>query len=179
MIESIERRRSIRKYLNTPVEDEKLQAILEAARLAPSGNNKQPWRFIVLKREENRLAAARATGNQMWIAEAPVVIVGVADVAARGVESAGLVLDEHSPDWDLKRAIRDTAIATEHILLEAENQGLGTCWCGMFEQAVIRKVLGVPEDKFVLAVIPLGYAAQAPSARPRKSLDKIVSFEGW
>ena len=105
MIESIRHRRSIRKYLPTPVEEEKLQAVLEAARLAPSGNNKQPWAFIVVKEEAGRVALAEATRKQMWIAEAPIVIVAVADVEARGVDVEGLVLDEHSPLWELKRVI--------------------------------------------------------------------------
>ncbi|MGI6259221.1 MAG: nitroreductase family protein [Anaerolineaceae bacterium] len=179
MIESIRHRRSIRKYLPTPVEEEKLQAVLEAARLAPSGNNKQPWAFIVVKEEAGRVALAEATRKQMWIAEAPIVIVAVADVEARGVDVEGLVLDEHSPLWELKRVIRDTAIAIGYLLLEADNQGLGTCWCGAFEQDDIRPLLGIPEDKFVLAVIPLGYADQEPPARPRRALEEIVHYERW
>lgn len=179
MIASIAHRKSIRKYLPMPVEEEKLKTILEAARLAPSGNNKQPWVFVVVKSEPGRIALAEATGSQMWIAGAPVVIVAVADPAVRGLESRGLFLDEQSPQWELKRAIRDTAIAVEHLLLEADNQGLGTCWCGKFEQAEIRPLLGIPDDKFVLAVIPLGYADQEPAAKPRKSLDEIVRYEKW
>lgn len=179
MIESIRHRRSIRKYLPTPVEEEKLQAVLEAARLAPSGNNKQPWSFIVVKEDAGRVALAEATRKQMWIAEAPIVIVAVADVEARGVDVKGMVLDEHSPLWELKRVIRDTAIAIGYLLLEADHQGLGTCWCGAFEQDDIRPLLGIPEDKFVLAVIPLGYADQDPPVKPRKGLDEIVRYERW
>jgi len=90
-----------------------------------------------------------------------------------------LYLDENSPDWELKRSIRDTAIATENILLEADAQGLGTCWVGFFVQSEIRPVLGIPDDKFVLAVIPIGYPAEQPSARPRKPLSEIVRWEKW
>jgi nitroreductase len=91
----------------------------------------------------------------------------------------GLYLDETSPHWELKRAIRDTAIAVENILLEADAQGLGTCWVGFFVQSEIRPVLGIPDDKFVLAVIPIGHPAEQPAARPRKPLSDIVRYENW
>jgi nitroreductase len=179
MIESIKHRRSVRKFQEKPIEEEKLLEILEAARLAPSGNNKQPWVFIVIKNEENRKKVAQVTGEQLWIASAPVVIVAVADLSARSDRFEGQYLDEESPQFDLKRSIRDTAIAVEHILLEADNQGLGTCWCGAFRQKTIRPVLNIPDDKFVLAVIPLGYADEAPKARPRKDLETILCYERW
>lgn len=179
MIESIKHRRSVRKFQEKPIEDEKLLEILEAARLAPSGNNKQPWVFIVIKNEENRKKVAQVTGEQLWIASAPLVIVAVADLSARTDRYEGQYLDEESPQFDLKRSIRDTAIAVEHILLEADNQGLGACWCGAFKQEGIRPVLNIPDDKFVLAVIPVGYPAEQPKARPRKDLKAILRYESW
>lgn len=179
MIESIRHRRSIRKYKDTPVEDEKLQQVLEAARLAPLGNNKQPWLFIVIKDERVKQEVAVATNNQMWIASAPVVIVAIADICARSENYAGMFVDEETNGFDLKRVIRDTAIAVTQILLEADNQGLGTCWCGAFKQKNIRPVLNIPYDKFVLAVIPLGYADEEPGPRPRKNLQTILRFESW
>lgn len=75
--------------------------------------------------------------------------------------------------------IRDTAIAVENMLLEADAQGLGTCWVGFFVQSEIRPVLGIPDNKFVLAVIPIGYPAEQPPARPRKPLTAIVRYEKW
>ncbi len=179
MIESIKHRRSVRKFQEKPIEEEKLLEILEAARLAPSGNNKQPWVFIVIKNEENRKKVAQVTGEQLWIASAPLVIVAVADLSARTDRYEGQYLDEESPQFDLKRSIRDTAIAVEHILLEADNQGLGACWCGAFKQEGIRPVLNIPDDKFVLAVIPVGYPAEQPKARPRKDLKAILRYESW
>ena len=110
---------------------------------------------------------------------APVFIVAVADMAERVEIKPGLCLDETSPQWELKRAIRDTAIAAGYILLEADAQGLGTCWVGFFIQSEIKPVLGIPEDKFVLGVIPVGYQAEQPAARPRKPLSEIVRFEKW
>ena len=179
MIESIQHRRSIRKYTSKPIEPEKLQSVLEAARLAPSGNNKQPWTFIVVQSEEQRQAVMEASHRQAWMMSAPTFIVPVADMAERAETKPGRSVDEDSPDWELKRAIRDTAIAVESMLLEADAQGLGTCWVGFFVQKEIRPVLGIPDDKFVLGVIPIGYPAEQPSARPRKPLTEIVRYERW
>ena len=179
MIESIRHRRSIRKFTSDPIDPEKLEAVLEAARLAPSGNNKQPWTFIVVQSEQQRLAVMEACHRQTWMITAPAFIVAVADISARVETKPGLYLDENSPDWELKRAIRDTAIATENILLEADAQGLGTCWVGFFVQSEIRPVLGIPNTRFVLGVIPIGYPAERPPARPRKPLSEIVRYEKW
>ena len=120
-----------------------------------------------------------ACHKQTWMMTAPTFTVAVADMAARGETEQGLYLDETSPHWELKRAIRDTAIAVENMLLEADAQGLGTCWVGFFVQSEIRPVLGIPGDKFVLAVIPIGYPAEQPPARPRKPLSEIVRYEKW
>jgi len=179
MIESIQHRRSIRKFTTDPINPEKLQSVLEAARLAPSGNNKQPWMFIVVQSEKQRHAVMEACHQQTWMMTAPAFIVAVADMAARVETEPGLYLDENSPHWELKRAIRDTAIAIQNILLEADGQGLRTCWVGFFVQAEIRPVLGIPDDKFVVAVIPIGYPAEHPAARPRKPLTDIVRYEKW
>ena len=179
MIESIKNRRSIRKFLEKPLEEEKLTTILEAARLAPSGNNAQPWHFIVVKDEEAKQVLAKAVNEQNWIAKAPVVIVAVADSTRGDEASAGTFVDEESPSMDLKRGIRDTTIAVSHILLEVDNQGLGACYCGGFTQKSVRQVLGIPDDKFVVAVIPIGYPAENPAPRPRKSLDEIVKIGHW
>ena len=179
MIASIQHRRSIRKFTPDPIEPEKLHSVLEAGRLAPSGNNKQPWAFIVVQSEQQRQAVMEVSHNQTWMMTAPTFIVAVADMAARVEPEPGLYLDETSPHWELKRAIRDTAISIENMLLEADAQGLGTCWVGFFVQAEIRPVLGIPDDKFVVAVIPIGYPAEQPAARPRKPLADIVRYERW
>jgi nitroreductase len=179
MIESIQHRRSIRKYTSEPIDPEKLQSVLEAGRLAPSGNNKQPWAFIVIQSEQQRQAVMEACHRQTWMMTASAFIVAVADMAGRVETEPGLYLDESSPHWELKRAIRDTAIAIENMLLEADAQGLGTCWVGFFVQSEIRPVLGIPNNKFVLAVIPIGYPADQPPARPRKPLTDIVRYEHW
>ena len=179
MIEAIQHRRSVRNFQEKSIEDEKLNEILEAARLAPSGNNRQPWFFIVIKDGLIKNEVAVATNNQAWIASAPVVIVAVADLCARSQDYAGMFVDEETSSFDVKRIIRDTTIAITHILLEVDNQGLGACWCGAFRQEGIRPVLGIPEDKFVLAVIPVGYPAEEPKARPRKILEEVIRHERW
>lgn len=179
MIEAIKHRRSIRKFENKPVEDEKLNKILEAARLAPSGSNQQPWFFIIVKDDIVKQELAVATNNQMWIAHAPLVIVAVADLVARGEGFAGMYIDEDSGLFDVKLTIRDTAIAVTHLLLEVDKQGLGACWCGAFKQIDIRPVLGIPGDKYVLAVIPVGYPAEEPKVKPRKAMEEIIKYERW
>ena len=179
IIPAIINRRSIRMFQNKPVEPEKVKAILEAACWAPSGNNMQPARFVVVRDQETRYALSQADHNQAWMMSAPVFIVAVADLLARVAPGNTFKVDENSPEWEVKRVIRDTAIATGYLLLEVENQGLGACWTGFFSQEDVRPILGLPDDKFVIAIIPVGYPAESPNPRTRKSLDEIVRYEKW
>ncbi|MPN18762.1 hypothetical protein SDC9_166125 [bioreactor metagenome] len=89
------------------------------------------------------------------------------------------MLDENSPLPELKLIIRDTAIAIEHVLLEAENLGLSSCWTAWFEQKDVRPILNIPPDKYVCGILTLGYADEAPKPRPRKPLESIVRYEKW
>jgi len=179
MMKQIEMRRSIRKYSNKPVEDEKIIQLLEGARLAPSGSNTQPWHFIVVKSEVTRQKLAKVSHNQEWMLSAPVFIVCVADIHCRVKEDEGISLDENSPQQELKQIIRDTSIAVEHIVLEADSQGLGSCWVAWFTQKEIRPILNIPSDKYVVCILTLGYANEIPKARPRKKLEEIVHYENW
>lgn len=179
MIPSIENRRSIRKYSPQPVEDEKIEQILEAARQAPSGHNLQPWSFIVVRSRETRVALMEADHQQEWMMSAPVFIVAVADLQARVKDTSGIAVDEYSDSWELKRCIRDTAIAVRYLLLQADALGLGTCWTGFYEQADMRPLLNLPDDKFVVGVVTLGYPAEDPARRSRKPLSEIVRYEKW
>lgn len=175
-------RRSIRKFKSTPVEEEKLMAVLEAARLAPSGNNSQPWRFLVITDEEVKKRIVEVDHNQQWMMDAPVFIVGMADLSARTGLAEAEPLLENNPSFELKRVIRDTAVAIEHILLECEAEGLGTCWTGWYEQAPMHNVLdslGVPNEFFILGVIAVGYADEEPKQRPRKAMNEIARFGKW
>ncbi|APM39831.1 nitroreductase family protein [Clostridium kluyveri] len=179
MIEEIKIRRSIRKYLNRPVEDEKIIQLVESARLAPSGSNTQPWHFIIVKSELIKQKLAKVSHNQQWMISAPVFIVCVADIRCRIAKNVDILIKEDSPQEELKQIIRDTSISISYMLLEANSLGLGTCWVGWFIQEEIRPILNIPSDKYVVGIITLGYANEAPETRPRKKLEEIVHYESW
>ena len=164
-------RRSIRRYQDTAVEAEKLEKVLDAARLAPSWKNLQCWRFLVVRDRERReeLLSALPTDNpgSRAIATAPVVIVVCAEPTASGVENG------------IEYYIADTAIAFEHLCLAAHALGLGTCWMGWFDETAIRDALGIPGSIRVVGITPLGYPDQEPKARPRKSLEEITFYNRW
>jgi nitroreductase len=163
--EVIRRRRSIRSYESKPVPEEVILKILNAARLAPSAKNRQPWKFIVVRDEIKRKRIAEASHHQKFIAEAPVIIVAVA-LEPTYVMSCGV------PAYPV-----DLAIAFEHICLSACNEGLGTCWIGAFDQKRVKEILKIPEEFIVVALTPLGYPKHIPPPRPRKTLEEIISFE--
>ena len=179
MLDEIRTRRSIRRYTDQSVDDKTVAQLLESARLAPSGSNTQPWHFIVVRSDERKKELMEACHGQAWMMTAPVHIACVADIRARLGGDEPISLDEGSPQVELKQIIRDTAVAVEHIVLEAESMGLGTCWIARFEQANIRPVLSVPSDKYVLCVLALGYPDERPAARPRKGPEEIVHYEKW
>jgi nitroreductase len=178
-LEQIENRRSIRKYQNRKVEKEKIVQILESARLAPSGSNTQPWTFIIVESKDTKEKLILADHNQTWMLEAPIFIVGVADIRCRISMDTEIRLDGNSAEPELKQIIRDTAIAIEHILLESEHQGLAACWTAWFEQDDVRPILNIPEDKYVCGIITLGYSDETPKQRPRKAIEEIVRYETW
>jgi nitroreductase len=164
-------RRSIRKYMDRPVEREKIEQVLEAARLAPSWKNMQCWRFLVLTGMENReaLLAAFPEDNpgKRAIASAPVVIVVCADPAESGVENG------------MEYYLADTAIAFTHLCLAAHAIGLGSCWMGLYEESIIREALGIPAGVRIVGVTPLGYPDQEPKPRPRKGVAEIAFYNSW
>lgn len=129
IIEVIRERRSIRKYKADKIKEEDILQIIEAARLAPSGSNTQPWKFIIVKDEATKKKIVEADHKQEWMLQAPVFIVCVSDIRTRieDVDSEGFL--EDSPKPELKLVIRDAAIAISYMLLEAQHLKLGTCWC--------------------------------------------------
>ncbi|WP_026476826.1 nitroreductase family protein [Alkaliphilus transvaalensis] len=179
MLNQIKTRRSIRKYIDRSVEEEKILQLIESARLAPSGSNSQPWHFIIVKSELNRQKLSNVSHNQKWMLSAPVFIVCVADIRSRIKDGDNLSIDENSPHPELKQIIRDTTIAIDHMVIEAENLGLGTCWVAWFTQEEIRPILNIPSDKYVVSIITVGYSDEMPKARPRKKLDEIIHHESW
>lgn len=167
----VETRRSIRSYRAEPVPWDKLQRILEAARLAPSWANRQCTTIMVLTDPEARKAVAAAFPEsnpiRMAVETAPVCIVACADPTASG-DIAG------KPYYML-----DVGIALEHLVLAATNEGLGTCWSGWFDEERARKALAVPKDLRVVAILPLGYPDERPKPSPRKPLSELVFLNKW
>ncbi|TSC51999.1 MAG: Nitroreductase, partial [Parcubacteria group bacterium LiPW_72] len=137
---------------------------LEAARLAPSAHNAQDWKFIVVRNAEIREKISIAA-DQSFIAEAPVVIAAVA-------LNPEAVMSCEVPAYAV-----DLAIAVEHIVLQATAEGLGTCWIGAFDQEEVKRVLNVPLEFKVVALLPVGFPAEIPAARPRKKITEIVTFQ--
>jgi nitroreductase len=161
----IRKRHSVREYTNQPVPDDKLNRVLEAARLAPSAANRQQWKFVVVRDAAKRQALAVAANNQAFVAQAPLIIVAVALEPDR-VMSCGV------PAYAV-----DLAIAIEHIALAAADEGLGTCWIGAFSQEPARKAIEVPDKYKVVTVMLLGFPAKEPEARPRKSFNEIICYD--
>lgn len=166
LMEAVSVRRSIRSYLDRPVEEEKLLAVLEAGRLAPSARNMQDWRFIVVRDRADRQKLAAAARDQQFVAQAPLVI------AACG--TSDLVMTCGQPAYAI-----DVAIALDHMTLAAASLGLGTCWIGAFYEDRVKDILAVPPEIRVVALLPLGYPAEKPDPRPRKSLEDIVAWGHW
>ncbi|MBA7485532.1 MAG: nitroreductase [Firmicutes bacterium] len=163
--EAIEKRRSVRVYEDRPIPEEKLKRVLEAARLAPSASNQQPWNFVVVQDVESRKKLGRAAGDQSFVGEAPVVIAAVA-LRTDHIMMCGV----HSYPVDL-------AIAVDHITLAAVEEGLGSCWIGAFSQAEVKRILNIPKQYMVVALLPIGYPAETGGLKSRKPLETIVSYE--
>ena len=167
VFEAIRKRNSIRAYSDKPVPEEKLLAVLEAARLAPSGRNSQAWKFIVVRDVELRQALGRATGGQAHVYAAPVIIAAVA-TDPESLMPCGIIAYPV-----------DLAIAIDHMTLAALELGLGTCWIGAFSQEKVKEILGVPEQYRVVSLLTLGYADEAGRPKVRKSLEEIVCYDKY
>jgi nitroreductase len=179
MIDVIQKRRSIRKYKDQPIEEDTLLKIIDCGRLAPSDSNTQPWNFIIVRSLEMRTKLAHVSHEQDWMLSAPVFIVCVADIRVTTSDADPLNINEETPGIASKQIIIDTAIAGENIVLAAESMGLGTCWVSWYIQDEIRPVLGIPSDKYVVAIITMGYKDQTPKQRPRRSLEEVIRYERW
>ncbi len=166
VLSAIKERRSIRKYSSKPVEDEKLVKVLEAARLSPSAKNQQNWRFIVVKNSEIRKKLTEAIG-QSFVGEAPIILVNC------GTEPES-VMRGGQPRYTV-----DLSIATSYMILEAYEQGLGTCWLGSYDEDKVKDILDIPNEVRVVAITPLGYPEESPSQRPRKELEEIISYDKY
>jgi nitroreductase len=165
--ETVQGRYSCRSYKDKPVEADKLDRIMEAARLAPSASNRQEWRFVAVTDPAKRAELARIAHNQQFIAQAPVVIAACA-------ATDGHLMACGQPCYPI-----DVAIALEHIALAATALGLATCWIGAFEEKPARKLLGIPDGVRVVQLMPLGYPADKPRAKSRLAMSDILMREAW
>lgn len=163
----INKRYSVRGYQSREVEEEKLEKVLDAARMAPTAVNKQPFRFIVVK-TEGREDELKTIYPAEWFTEAPLVIC------------ACTVKSESWNRRDGRNYVEvDTAIAMDHLILAATELGLGTCWIAAFDVEEARKVLKVPDDVEPLLFTPLGYPNAEPRGMGRKGLSELVRYEHW
>lgn len=195
--EAIERRRSIRKFKDKEIPDEHIMELIEAARLAPSGCNAQPWRFKIVKDKKTRRRLAEAAHNQLFIAQAPVVIVCCADISGyingtvSGAEDLGKIgalegrivnvlcniaegLEKISIEEISPQIAANVAIAIEHMVLMALDFDLGTCWIRLMEVDKIRDIFGWDENIYPVALLPVGYPDEAPAPRKRLKTEDII-----
>jgi len=165
VIDAIRERRSIRSFLDKPIPKEKLVRILDAGRLAPSANNKQPWKFVVVIDQKMRKKLADASKYQEFVGEAPAVIIAVA----------------LNPDYVMSCGVPgyacDISIALDHMMLAAVEEDLGTCWIGAFYQQTVMNLLNIPKEYKVVALLPIGFPAESSEPTWRKSLEQVICYE--
>jgi len=199
LMDAIKNRRAIRKFKPDAVPPGHFDRILEAARLAPSGVNSQPWKFRVVTDQAEKKKVYEASRNQHHIDQAPAVIVICADTLSyhRGLKARfkdlldnGVISQDDLNNMGLGTLITDdekkelerftvsasfnTAIATEHMALMAAELGLGTCWVHLFDKQKIAEIFGLPPWLVPVTLMPAGYADETPEPRPRKSIEEIM-----
>jgi nitroreductase len=174
----VQKRISSRSFLDKPVEEKKIDYILDCARLAPSWANKQCWKFIVINEKKTIEHIAKTTIVNRWLKTAPTLIVACGDTS------------QSTETNDINYYLVDVAIAMEHLILAATNVDLGTCWIVGFDETKVKELLGIPKRIKVIALTPVGYPAEKETivgkttkvlTRPtkRKSLLEIVKYEKW
>lgn len=176
-LELVQNRQSDRAFFDTPVEKEKIERILEAARLAPSACNSQPWKFVVVTNAEKRTLVADATASKVlsmnhFTKQAPVQLVLIEENSNFTSNIGGMLANKHYPLIDL-------GIAASHISLAATDEGLGSCIVGWCNEKKVRKALDIPRNKRVLLVIFLGYSNQPLRTKTRKTMEEIASWEKY
>ena len=178
VIEAIQTRRSIRHYKSDIVPEENINAVLEAARWAPSWSNNQCWRFVVVKDKERKamLAETLSPGNpsQSAVREVPVVIVVCAELGKSGFHEGKLTTNKG--DWWY---MFDVALAMQNLTLAAHSLGLGTVHIGAFEAQKVAQLLNVPQGTAVVEITPLGYPAEKGKMPSREELSELVFHESY
>ena len=163
----IRKRYSVRSYQSKPVEEEKLNKVLDAARLAPTAANKQPFRLIVVE-TEGKTEEMKRIYHADWFSQAPLVICACTVKSESWTRRDGCNYVEV-----------DTTIAMDHLILAATELGLGTCWIAAFDAEAAREVLKIPEDMEPLLFTPLGYPADKAGVKTRRKMDELVHYEYW
>ena len=166
VIEAIRGRYSCRAYQERNIEQEKLDQLFEAARLAPSAKNTQDWRFIIVTDKETKRQVAATTNGPDVFEKAGAIIAACSnsDYVMRCGQAIGPI---------------DVAIALEHICLQATDLGLATCWIGSFDPEKVRRILGIPDDIAIIELMTVGYPADSPKTTNREPIEKIVCYEKW
>jgi len=166
VLEAIRKRYSCRAYQDKPIEQEKLDKIFEAARLAPSAKNLQDWRFVVVTDKKTKRQLAEAANNQGFLEDAGAIIIACSnsDHVMRCGQAVGPI---------------DVAIALEHIALQATDLGLATCWIGSFYPEKVRPVVGIPQDIAIIELMAVGYPAGSRKEPNREPIGKILCYERW
>ncbi len=165
LLELAKKRYSVRAYKSTPVEDEKLKEILEAARMAPTGSNQQAFQLIVVH-TKGREEELRRIYDKDWFVQAPIIICACATTSP-------------GQSYDEGRSYRNVAIVMDHLILAATNLGLGTCWIGAFDPKAARDILGLPEEVKPIVFATVGYSDDEPRPKVRKSIDELIRYEHW
>jgi len=177
--ELLQKRQSVRKYRDKPVEKEKIEKLIEAVHIAPSACNSQPWKLIIVDNPELKNKVAKATFSKAisfnkFAVEAPVIAVLVIEKAKPIAQIGGLIKNQEYPEYDI-------GIAAAHFCLQAAELGLGTCMIGWFNEKQIQKLLNIPRKRKIGLVITLGYPPEDYKQRKknRKPLDEICGFNAY
>ena len=166
LMETIRKRYSCRAYQEEAIEQEKMDTILEAARLAPSARNMQDWRFVVVTESGTKRRVAECTNRPDVFEKAGVIIIACSnsDHVMRCGQAIGPI---------------DVAIALEHISLQAADLGLGTCWIGSFDAGKVRQILSIPNDVAIIELMTVGYPTDSKPEPKREPIEKIVCYDTW
>jgi nitroreductase len=176
-LQLVKKRQSQRNYSDKPVEKEKLERCLEAARLAPSACNAQPWKFVVVDDKELKNKVADTSSNRLlplnhWTKQAPIHVVLVLEKPNFTSKIGEMVRDK-------RFILMDVGIAAEHFCLQAADEGLGTCMIGWFNEKKVKELLHIPKSKRAMLVISLGYPEGEHRKKKRKDMDEIVSYNRY
>ncbi len=169
ILEAIKARRSVRRFKQAPIPEEVVRAVFSAVRLAPSVDNMQPWKFLLVTDEELKAKVAAAASNQKWIAEAPVVVV-----AMGLLDESDSLIGGYMSSYPV-----DVAFAIGHLLLVAVAHGLGASYVNVFDEEKMRQLLSAPSEARVIGVIPIGYPAEIPQPPGSKNFSDILSYNRY